>query len=280
MNLIPPRRQIPFKPSGKISFHPASVLDSNPAMRDIVPEPKPAERQCAREEPSPAVSGYLRQVPDGWIPRPQAQERLLLAGIDLDSRRIRHLCARNDLENTKVRNEKNQPQYFISPASLEKYIEKMRPENLTGTAPDHSALYPGKEPDQKFKSVEVIDPAASGQHDVNTALKGQGTNTSSHAELARLREEIKGKDVLIDELRNEKADMRLDLKTTRAAILSLSVSQSLRRHQADRRRDVGNLEDHSTWRAPGRTKNRCIKRTTNARGYQLIRGRGDPTTFQ
>lgn len=158
MNLIPPRRTTPIFTPRAVPDHPDSDM---------------------RKDTQDDQSG---QVPDEWITRSVAQERLELAGIHLDGRRIRHLCARNELENFRGRNEKNQPQYFINPASLDEYIAKNRPADLSGYKPDNirakerekvgkidpepsgqKAIQPDNSPDKKQQNVSNTNPALSGQ---------------------------------------------------------------------------------------------------------------------
>lgn len=177
MYQIPLRRQVRFRPSGSIETSPADFPVINPATRDTLPDQQaasPDDKALKVSQtvatPDPAASGQTNFAPDGWITRPVAQERLSLAGIELDSRRIRHLCARNQLECEKVKNEKNQPQHFINPLSLDQFIAKSRPADVSGTNPATPDVQPNQKvvhldtmPNEPPQTVVESDPAPSGQ---------------------------------------------------------------------------------------------------------------------
>lgn len=126
-------------PDGKAE-NTAELPDQAPTKPDSLPDQQATQSSTDAGNIGTVLSGQASRVPDGWITRTMAQERFLLADVQIDSRRIRHLCARNELESVKVKNKKNQPQYFINPTSVDAYIVKNSPAPQSGTAtksPDH-----------------------------------------------------------------------------------------------------------------------------------------------
>ena len=165
MNFIPPRHSTPIFTPRAVPDHPDNMWeDTQSDVRDNTQAPPTDHAEDVQEDTLADLSG---QAPDGWITRPVAQERLELAGIHLDGRRIRHLCARNELESFRGRNEKNQPQYFINPVSLDEYIAKSRPADLSGNMPDQTAHVPDKDPAHPTENVEKNNPEPSGQNPAN-----------------------------------------------------------------------------------------------------------------
>ncbi len=159
----------------------------------------------------PAASGHLEDVPDDWITASVALERLMLAGLHFDGRKVRNLCSRNNLKNIKVKNERNQWQYFIDPQSLEAYIGNRKrdfPEELIRSQPDQ---FGSTDPDvrttdksEQQADGEKPDPAPSGQPDNRPE-----DNRAGEGELVvALRAQIKEQKEEIIFLREEVSDNR------------------------------------------------------------------------
>ena len=166
------------------------------------------------QEPDPAPSGQTATVPDGWITRTVAQEQLALAGIELDSRRIRHLCARNELESVKVKNEKNQPQYFINPASLVEYIDKNRPAHQSGISPDKPPIMP----DEEIKVVEEPNPAPSGQTHIVPDQQLDPNRAGEWVPKEQLEQALETIEFLKEEIRDSR-QLKRDLKEISSEML-------------------------------------------------------------
>lgn len=156
------------------------------------------------------ASGLVDTVPDGWITRAVVQERLHLAGIEIDSRRIRHLCARNQLESVKVRNERNQPQHFINPVSLSDFIAENRPAGLSGSP----LLVPDRSPDKEHEKVEATERGQSGTY-TRVPESGTGFDVVPKAQLDQALETI---EFLKEELRDSR-QLKRDLKEISSEML-------------------------------------------------------------
>ena len=160
----------------------AANVDPEPSGQVVIdPDQRPDEIQENVANIDPDLSGSITQVPDGWLTRTEAQERLSLADIEIDSRRMRHLCARNELESVKVKNEKNQPQYFINPASVEQYLSK----NTHLVVEGRNLVDPDNQPDHSPEPTQEPEPAASSQPepqlDQTTPEKLAGASSSARS---------------------------------------------------------------------------------------------------
>ena len=214
-------------------LHPAHQSVNQP-MLSGQPDQLPEDLQPSPETvPSPVLSTTPEvkksapesssdiAAPDGWIDRVQVEERLSLAGIELDDRRIRHLCTTGVLESIKARNERNQLQHFINPASVDQYISKHQPKVLRvnhasqvpDKAPDTSVVLPDRNPDinriapdndPAYVAKQV--PASSGQ--VENAPDKPEAGREVSVELAAARAEIEGYKALVSELRDDKKHLR------------------------------------------------------------------------
>lgn len=218
MNDFHPRRPTPFQASRQNLNSPDHTSATDPASPDTMPDQLIVSKPVSVDNQRPADAGQTLPVPDSWITRTEAQERLSLVGIDLDSRRIRHLCARNQLESTKSRNEKNQPQYFINPTSLDQYIAKNRPADQSGTSPYKSDAYPDIVPDEVLERVEKPDPANAGANDFapdrNAGQMGEGELVPK----AQLDQALETIEFLKEEVRDAR-QLKRDLKTISSEML-------------------------------------------------------------
>ena len=181
MNDTPFHHQPDFHQSGSAPVNPDEPSGIHPAMPENNPDQRPDEIQENVANIDPDLSGSITQVPDGWLTRTEAQERLSLADIEIDSRRMRHLCARNELESVKVKNEKNQPQYFINPASVEQYLSK----NTHLVVEGRNLVDPDNQPDHSPEPTQEPEPAASSQPepqlDQTTPEKLAGASSSARS---------------------------------------------------------------------------------------------------
>ncbi len=149
----------------------------------------------------PRLSGSTSGIPDGWIDAPTALERLHFAGVFLNDRRVRMLCSREVLRSVKVKNERNQPQYFIDPASVEAYaMENGDPEGSRIIPPDS----PDYQPKPTDKSVTNADPDLPNREVDVPEQKPTGQGSTVETELAVAKAQLEAKDEAIKELREDK----------------------------------------------------------------------------
>lgn len=143
-----------------------------------------------------------------WITVEDAAELLRVTGLPRNPRTIRRYCTRGDLECNKTENALHQPQYFISKASVETYIEQQwtllagRP-GLSGqvqTAPDTEV----REDDHSNSNSVGDAGAVEFGHDRTGPDRPTPVRSSRNGELVeQLETRLKDKDVEIAFLRGE-----------------------------------------------------------------------------
>lgn len=206
---IPFQRQTPDFASGAKSGQSLSDSPARPDELVVSPDELAPTPPVDEVKLSPESSGSITTPPDGWITVKHSFELLKLAGFkSKDDRSVRELCRRNELKSVRVRNEMNQWQHFIDPASVGDYIAKNPDLNSSGLSGSISPDHPDEKRNDPPEKIEKPDPASSGQKAADPDGAG---NHELTLEVAVLTERLKGKDELIEELRDDKKHLRTQL---------------------------------------------------------------------
>jgi hypothetical protein len=165
--------------------------------------------------PIPDLSGP--QQTTVWISVEEAAALFAEAKIPRNSRTVRRYCMRGDLECQKTENNLHQPQYFISKASVETYIEQQRTlmagrldtPGLSQAQPDASGQMIGGDEASAGRNLEAAlsghvqaDPDTPGPVRVDRGGFSQGPELSGLV-VEQLEARIKDKDAEITFLRSE-----------------------------------------------------------------------------
>ena len=156
-----------------------SEPDNQPVKTDLEPVSEPTEVS----EPS------LRKedVPTGWFDNQAAIDRLGFLGFDVPDRRVRSLCQHNSFECMSVLNDRNHPQYFIDPASVDawaqtkdarRYQKSIQAdpadeEGLTGQEPVSQPASAGSEPDNQPVKTDPEPVSEPAEESSAEALEGK-----------------------------------------------------------------------------------------------------------
>ena len=143
-----------------------------------------------------------------WIAVTDVADLFAEAKMPRNSRTIRRYCVRGDLECQKTENALHQPQYFISKASVETYIEQQR--TLLAGRPDVSGQaqpepdISGQVPVENAEALGLPDHAdRSGQVRTEPGLTGTVRTAGNTVVVEQLEARIKDKDAEIEFLRSE-----------------------------------------------------------------------------
>lgn len=117
---------------------------------------------------APDLSGQDQLRPDvTWIAVDAAASLFTEAKMPRNPRTIRRYCMRGDLECRKTENALHQPQYFISKASVETYIEQQR--TLLAGRPDMSGQ---SQTESDVSGQPTFDESTNGPRDASLDRPG------------------------------------------------------------------------------------------------------------